>query len=91
MLWAKPGQVKKLEGLEELKKIRGIFVILQRFQIGDIIPEQISMRQIAFYILIVAENANKMRELISTINKTLHVYNELGEELLIPFENINII
>ena len=45
------------------------------------------MKQIAFYICLVAEDEEKMKRKIQDINKTLHLYDSEGKEMLLYFQD----
>ena len=83
MMWACPGRIARIEGIAEVKKTEGVWVILERFKEGDEIPEMISMKQIAFYICLVARNHRELQEKVQKINASLHIYNEQGKDLLL--------
>ena len=87
MLWARPGKVKLIDGVEKVTKMKGVHIILQNFKAEDIVPTDISMKQIAFYICLVAEDEEKMKRKIQDINKTLHLYDSEGKEMLLYFQD----
>ena len=82
LMWARPGKVAQIDGLDAVSEVEGAEVILQHFQAGDTIPDQVSLRQIAFYIAIVAESTADMKKKVKIINEVLHMYNEEGCEML---------
>ena len=87
MVWAHPGKVERVDGVKKVEEMEGVRIILQNFHAGDFVPEDVSMKQIAFYICLVAEDKEKMKEKILNINKTLHLYDSEGNEMLIYFQD----
>lgn len=83
LLWAKPGKIARIEGLDGVNKLSDVEIVLQHFNIGDEIPKETSMRQIAFYIAVVANDHADLRTKIKEINTTLHIYDTQGNDLLL--------
>ena len=82
LLWARPGKIAQIEGIDIVKNMDSVDIILNRFQIGDEIPQAVSMLQVAFCICIVVENKNILKEKIRQINEVLHIYDAEGKDLL---------
>lgn len=82
LLWARPGKIARIEGVDIVKQMKDVNIILDRFQIGDEVPQMVSMHQIAFCICMVAEKKQKLKEYVRRINDALHIYDEKGNDLL---------
>ena len=78
----RPGKVGRIEGLEEVRNMERVRVILERFHEGDFSGDSRSMYQFAYYIAIGARSLNETKDLIKAINETLHIYDENGREML---------
>ena len=85
LIWTRLGRVGRVEGVKKVEEMEGVRIILQNFHAGDFVPEDVSMKQIAFYICLVAEDKEKMKRKIQDINKTLHLYDSEGNEMLLYF------
>lgn len=82
LLWARPGKIARIEGVDIVKQMKNVNIILDRFRIGDEVPQMVSMHQIAFCICMVAEKKRELKEYVRRINDVLHIYDEKGNELL---------
>lgn len=90
LIWSRPGRIGKIEGLDEINRIDDIKITIQNFKAGDEIPKDISMRQIAFFVAVVADSNIELQKKISEINKTLHIYDRESNDMLYylkDFEN----
>lgn len=85
-----PGRIARVEGLEAVKAMDKVEVILERFHEGDVIGTTNSMYQIAYYISIGASSNEETVRKLKKINDTLHIYNENGTEMLYKFDNYEI-
>ncbi len=82
LLWARPGKIAKIEGLKMVKGMESVEVIVERFQVGDEIPQKVSMRQVAFCICVIAEKVSDLKEKVARINEALHIYDKEGKDML---------
>ena len=82
--WANPGTVAKIVGSEEIEKIDGVEIILERFHVGDTVVECNNMSQIAYYICVAATDHTEFYTKLDRITRTLHIYDENGSELTDP-------
>ena len=85
LIWAKAGRVDKVIGLETVRSMPGVSVLLERYGEGDFIENSASMRQIAYQISILSGDMKEIAEKIKIINNVLQMYDENGENLLLPF------
>ena len=86
LIWAKAGRVDKVIGLETVRSMPGVSVLLERYGEGDFIENSASMRQIAYQISILSGDMKEIAEKIKLINNVLQMYDENGENLLLPFQ-----
>ena len=84
-LWARPGIVMDIKGVQTIEKMEGVQLLSQNFHIGDHVPEEMNMKQIAFSICLVAEDESEAKKKLLIINKSLHMYDMNGQEMLIYF------
>ena len=91
MIPLKPGKVVRIEGLEKVRNMERIRVVLERFHEGDISGVSKSMYQFAYFIAIGARSLNETKEMIKAINDTLHIYDENGRELLDKLQDYEIL
>lgn len=83
----RPGKIARIEGLETVKAMDKVAVVLVRFHEGDQVGTTNSMYQIAYYISIGASSDEETARKIREINDTLHLYDEDGNEMLCRFES----
>ena len=91
LFWAKPGKVAVSAGVEAVKAMEGVNVVVERFHEGDIIPKADSMFQMAYYIGIIGNNQREVIDKLKNINETLHLYDSEGRELLTPFTDYGVL
>lgn len=89
LYWAKPGKVVRIVGLDEVKALEGVHIVVERFHVNDIIPKTDSMYQIAYYIGITGKDQKALIETLILINQKLHLYDEEDKDLLTPYKNYN--
>lgn len=82
LLWARPGKVARIEGVDAVKRMESVDLLINRFQIGDQVPQAVSMLQVAFGICLVVEDKSNIKEKVRKINEVLHMYDEEGNDLL---------
>ena len=87
----KPGKVVTIEGLEIVRNMERVMVILERFHEGDLSGNSKSMYQYAYYIALGARSINETIDMIKAINDALHIYDENGREMLEKFLDYEII
>ncbi len=86
----RPGKIARVEGLETIKSMDKVEVILERFREGDQVSSANSMYQIAYYISIGASSDEETANKLKKINDILHLYDEDGDEMLYKFEKYEI-
>lgn len=86
VIWAKPGIIARIEGRNELEQlIPGTKIVWEKFFVGDRISKTNSMDQIPYGINIFANSKDEIKEKIDKINQILHVYDQEGRDMLIPY------
>lgn len=84
--WARQGRIMKIEGRESVECTSGMRILWERFKEGDYIYETGNMYQMAFGISVIARDQEEMKERIDFINKTLHIFDDKEQELLIYYQ-----
>lgn len=85
-IWAKPGKVVKIKGLDELYRRTDVCIQLDRFKEGDIIPNLDNMRSIAYVITVYGNNQQELERKLKEINNILHMLDQDGKDMLIYLE-----
>lgn len=85
-LYARPGKIASISGLDLIRKTEGLSVIMDRYSVGDEIRETLSMVQMAYFITILADNPQQIADRVRWINEILCVCDAEGKNLLIPYE-----
>lgn len=88
--FAGPGKIARIEGLETVKAMDRVEVILERFHEGDRVGITDSMYQIAYYISLGAMSDEEAAVKLKAINDTLHLYDEVGNEMLYKYEDYKV-
>ncbi len=83
VLWAKPGTIKRITGLQELYARPDIIIQVDKFKEGDTVTLQDNMRSIAYCLTVYADSQSGLDEKIKEINRNLHMYDEQGNDMLI--------
>ncbi|WP_066190744.1 ATP-binding protein [Gracilibacillus timonensis] len=81
----KPGVIKKIEGLDEIKAIPNVLDAVLAHEEGEEIPNSArgTLKQIVLRVFATAENKNELTELLDTIYNTLKVTSNEGENMLL--------
>lgn len=89
-LLAKPGRIGKILGLEEIRKEPSVIKIVQRFDIGDTVTEEMigTERQVFARIYIVENTVQEFRSLYKRILKSVRVLDTVGDFMLLDGVNI---
>lgn len=82
----KPGKVAHIQGLEEIRKLPGVFSAVVAHPEGDTITQAMKGRlaQITIRILGRADTIEAMKEEMLTIQRLAHVISTEGEEMILP-------
>lgn len=85
MPWLKPGTIRTISGIDEIKHMPGAEFILNRYKPGDIIQSSGSMFNIACYLAIAADSEEKLLDNFAKVNDTLSFISTDDEEMLIRY------
>lgn len=85
-LLCKPGKVAEIRGLEEIRRLPGVFDVVVAHPVGDTITEAMKGRlaQITVRILGQADTIEDMKNEMLEIQRLAHVISETGEEMILP-------
>ncbi len=86
----KQGKISKIEGLEEIRKRKEVVALFERFNVGDEIKLTHNVNQRFCEIDLVCRSGKEMKEVSDYIYKTLKVYDENGEDMLISKFDTNV-
>ena len=79
----KKGKITKIQGLEEIKKMKDVVSVIQTHFEGDELTSVGTTRQIFSHILIVSENKSNLINTIEYINNNLSVIDQNDEEMIV--------
>lgn len=84
-LLCKPGKIAEMKGIEEIKKLPGVFDAVIAHPVGDTITEAMKGRlaQITVRILGKASSVAEMKTTMIKIQKLAHIISEDGEEMIL--------
>ncbi len=85
-LLCKPGKVAEIKGLDEIRKLPGVFDVVVAHPVGDTITEAMKGRlaQITVRILGRADDIESMKNEMLEIQRLAHVISDTGEEMILP-------
>lgn len=78
-----PDKVVRIEGLNDIKLLPQVTNCTQMMKIGDFVKLAGTVQQILFKFSLVDNSLENLKQVIETIYKTLKVYNETGENIII--------
>ena len=84
-----PDKVARIEGLDKAKSLPQVTNFTQMMEVGDSVKLPGTVQQILFKFLLVETNWEALRRIIEKIYATIHVYNELGEDIVIQPTYLN--
>lgn len=79
----KPGIIKAIDGLDEIKKLTGVLNVTEMAGIGDKIHDTNALERICFRIHVLEKDINKLAKLLVKISETLKIISEEGNEMQI--------
>lgn len=88
-LLSKGGKVSRTEGVDEMRKIKEIIYFEERYKVGDTIRVTRTVAQFHYRFYIIADNVERMKEVINQIQDTVKAYDENGESMLITHFDTN--
>jgi biotin carboxylase len=87
----KQGKITKITGLDEIKNDNFIIEIIQRFKVGEIVETEMlgTERQVFARIYCVVNNKTEQNNIYEKIKQILYIENELGENMILDYMDIN--
>lgn len=83
VILAKTGVVGNIEGIESVKNMEGVINFTQCHFSRDVITGKGTLDQTVARLHLVSENKKKLAKLIEKVLKTIKVYDEKGEDMLL--------
>lgn len=85
-LLCKPGKVAEIKGLDDIRKLPGVFDVVVAHPVGDTITDAMKGRlaQITVRILGKADDIESMKNEMLEIQRLAHVISDKGEEMILP-------
>ena len=88
-LLSKGGKIARIEGVDEMRNIKEIIYFEERYKVGDTIRVTRTVAQFHYRFYIIADNVERMKEVINQIQDTVKAYDENGESMLITHFDTN--
>ena len=82
-LLSKGGKIARIEGVDEMRKVKEIIYFEERYKVGDTIRVTRTVSQFHYRFYIIADSVERMKEVINQIQDTVKAYDENGESMLI--------
>lgn len=79
----KPGKIKNIVGLDKVSEIDGVTRIVAVNNVGDIVGSVGTLRQLLTRIYLVADTIEELKNKIDQIQKTLKVFDENDDSMLL--------
>ena len=84
---AKGGKVGKIQNFEEtVRKVPSIIDSECRYQIGDMVPDSNTLRQILLRFVLICDNREQLIKDIETINNSIKVLDDKGMDMCYTFD-----
>lgn len=85
-LLCRPGKIKKIIGLDEIRKLPGVLSVVVAHPEGDEITQKMKglLAQITVRVLGKADDITAMKNEMLEIQRLAHVISETGEEMILP-------
>ena len=85
VLLIKPGLVNKIEGVDEITKIRDVVKFTQYYQIGEEMPERLlgTLGQTFARIHIVSQDLKALSETVEKVKTVIKVFDVKGNPMLL--------
>lgn len=87
----KTGKIAKLDGLEEIKQLKGVVSVNPSYRQGQIVDGYGTLKQIICRFYIIATTKDELKEIIEAIYSKLTVLDEWGNSMLLKPFDTNII
>lgn len=77
-----PGTITEVEGIDDLLKLRNVVVVPITKNVGDVVRSTGTVGQVFAFVHFTFEDEAELRRMIRTIQKTVRILDENGENLL---------
>jgi hypothetical protein len=77
------GKIAKIVGLDEIRALKGVVAVFDRFTVGDEVLPTRNVNQRFCEIAVVAENDLDMKRIVDIVYKTLKIYDKNGKDMLV--------
>ncbi|MBR0161991.1 MAG: hypothetical protein IJQ02_12010 [Oscillospiraceae bacterium] len=78
----RPGKIARIEGLDEIRAMEGVLNVTLIRNVGDTIGDSKSLREVFLRAHVVGDNYEKLAALVEKMNAALHVYSDMGENMI---------
>ena len=89
LLGAKKGKIADIRGLEKVKNMDGVKVVLERCHANELQSNEGNMYQAVYYISILGTNIIEAIKKLHQVNENLCMYDENASDILIRFTDYN--
>jgi hypothetical protein len=85
-LLCKPGRIKRISGLEEIRKLPGVIDVVVAHPEGEEITQNMKglLAQITIRVLGMADDITTMKNEMIEVQRLAHVISDTGEEMILP-------
>ena len=77
-----PGEIKSVDGIEDIVKLDGVVEFCQLHNIGETLLSQGTTAQVFAYIILTAKDRDELCRIIEQVNSMLKVTGRNGENLV---------
>ena len=81
----KPGKIKRLEGVSDIRKLDGILNVTEMCGVGDIISRDGSLSQVCLRMHIMQEEIEALAETVDAVNRLLGIYDEDDNDMVLEY------
>lgn len=85
-LHVKPGTIKRIYGFDEVKKIPGVYKVVQLLSEGDVIDKPGTLQQVLARAYIISDNIDNAKKCIKSIYDSVEVVNDMNENMIMSFK-----
>lgn len=89
--WSKGGTVARAKGVAQVRAMKNVRQLFDFYPPGCTVVSDGTLRQMQFFVGFTAENGRDAAEILHKINETLEVYDTEGNDMLIRFEDYDLL
>jgi len=87
---AHPGIIKHITGIKEIESIPEVVTVLQKHDVGYVVPDSGDIKQRIFEIVVLSENSKEnVERLLSRIEELLVIEDQFGNNMVTPLVDAN--